>query len=126
MALVTLASAWGPHLLNPITINFSAPVSDLSIVTTDDVAGTYTLTDNLGTKTSITFGLTNLGLSTLSLTDIGITSATLSSSDSTFDFAIDSASYNGPATSTPEPSSWLLLGTGLLGLGLMARKGVLA
>lgn len=117
----------GPALLNPITIDFSSPVNDFSLVTINDEAGTYTLTDNLGDKTTVVIASVNLSPVTLSLVDTGATSATLTSSaTSDWDFAIESASYNTPTAPTPEPSTWLLLATGIAGLIFFSRKRLLA
>jgi len=112
-------------LLNPLTITFSAPVSNVTLIATNALGATYTFTDNLGNAAVMTLGVLTVPapLVDFSLVDSGITSATfVSSSSSGWDFAIEGLTYTPAAVVTPEPSALLLLVTGLLALAFFARK----
>jgi PEP-CTERM motif len=111
-------------LLNPLTITFSAPVSNVTLIATNALGATYTFTDNLGNAALITLGVLTVPapLVDFSLVDSGITSATFGSSASGWDFAIEGLTYTPAAVVTPEPSALLLLVTGLLALAFFARR----
>ena len=100
---------------NPITISFSQAVSGFSLVVTDNFPDTYTVTDNLGDLVAST--LAPDSFHTFTLPGSGITSVSIKASGGPFDvdFAIDDVTFTPIGTTvTPEPSSLLLLGTGLL------------
>jgi len=111
-------------LLNPITISFSAPVSNVTLIVTNDEPATYSFTDNLGNAASATTNVLALPfpLVDFGLVDSGITSATIVSSSSSWDFAIEGLTYTPAVVVTPEPSALLLLVTGLLALAFFARR----
>ena len=105
---------------NPIVISFSAPVSGFSLVLTNNIADTFTVTDNLGDTISAALG-TNAS-HTFSLNGSGITSVRASEAGNSFNFAIDNVTFSPVAAATPEPSTFALLGTGALGLLGFARR----
>jgi hypothetical protein len=109
--------------LNPLTITFSQAVSNLSLFVVNNEADTYFLTDNNGKTISAAFAANSTG-GLLSLIDTNILSATIGTTNSSWDFALSGGSYNSP-TPTPEPSTLIMLGTGLLGLAGVARRKLL-
>ena len=111
--------------LNPLTITFSQAVTNLSLSVVNNEADTYFLMDNNGKSISAAFGANSTG-GLLSLIDTNILSATIGTTNSSWDFALSGGSYNFPTpTPTPEPGTLIMLGTGLLGLMGVARRKLL-
>jgi hypothetical protein len=112
--------------LNPLTIIFSQAVSNLSLVVVNNVADTFVLRDNNGNSISAAFGLNSTN-GILTLNDTNILSATIGATGSGWDFALSGGSYDAPSspTPTPEPSTLIMLSTGLLGLVGVARRKLL-
>jgi hypothetical protein len=100
--------------LDPLTIAFSQAISGFSVLLTNNLAGTFTVSDNKGgTQTLVLGGDVS---QTFTLADNGVTSVTVKETGTPFDFAIDNVTFS-PATvtsATPEPSAFILLGTGLV------------
>jgi hypothetical protein len=123
----TLAGTTSPYpaagYLNPITITFSQAVSAFSLILTNNLADTYTVSDNQGGTQSLAL---SAGVSQLfTLNDTGITSVSIGASDVTLDdFAIDNVLFtqgSAPATA-PEPGTlWVLL-TLLVAVVLTPRR----
>jgi len=116
---------------DPITIIFSQPVSNLTIEIVNNLPDTFSLTDNNGN--SVSADLPYLASTTITLDDTGITSATIGTADEGWDFALEgdgaitftldpSSDQPSDPTSTPEPATASLLGTGLMALVALSRK----
>lgn len=96
---------------DPLTINFSQPVSNVGLLLTNEVPDTYTVADNLGGSES---GTTS---QMFSLSDTGVTQVTIASATAfAWDFAIDNVTFTPAVTTVPEPAMWLPMGLGLLTL----------
>jgi hypothetical protein len=107
---------------NPLSIFFDRAVANLSLLVTNNVNATYTLTDNMARSVSLSAPAFNTPL-TLTLPFGGITSATvLSTGVPGFDFALDNVSFTVEETVVPEPGTMLLVGGGIAGMLLRRRE----
>ena len=107
---------------NPLSIVFDTAVANLSLLVTNNVTATYTLTDTMGRSVSLSAPAFNTPL-TLTLPFTGITGATvLSSGVPGFDFAIDNVSFTAMEAVVPEPGTMLLVGGGIAGMLLRRRE----
>ena len=98
---------------NPLSIVFDSAVANLSLLVTNNVTATYTLTDTMGRSVSLSAPAFNTPL-TLTLPFTGITGATvLSSGIPGFDFAIDNVSFTAMEAVVPEPGTMLLVAEGI-------------
>lgn len=98
---------------NPLSIIFDSAISQLSVLITNNVNATYTLTDNLGRSVSASVPAYNTPL-TLTLPFEGITAATVASVGIPgFDFALGSVSFTPTPAPVPEPASMLLVAGGI-------------
>jgi len=111
---------------NPMTVTFSQPVSnfflDLYNGWTND--RTFTVFDNNGNSTTVTLpSNTSSGQTLVSFPAAGniISLQDVTVGINTWDFLIDNIHFNEPLP-TPEPTTMLLLGAGLLGLWAFRRK----
>ena len=100
---------------NPLHITFSQPINTFNVLVTNNLADTYTVTDNLGGSQS--YFLAANSRQTFVLLDFGITGVTVSSATAAaWDFAIDDVT-------APEPSLFFpLAGALLYGCFLKCRR----
>jgi len=107
------ATAGGAPYLNPLTISFSQPVDEFSLVITNNTPDTYTVAGNVGGSQSLSLNANAFHI--FSLAGNGITSVTISSATPIFwDFAIDNVTFSAASTAAPEPSLFVSLGLILL------------
>jgi hypothetical protein len=116
---VYATASLGGGYTNPLPISFSQGVSGFSLLLTNNNADTFTVADNLGDSESMFLAANSM--QTFTLAGTGITSVTVTEAGSTFDYAIDNVTFTAAST-TPEPSSLLLLGSGLLAVGGVLRR----
>ena len=122
-----------PGLVNPLTITFDQPVTNvlIDIVNGLDLPVTYQVADNLGH--SSTFALprnTSSGLETIGLVTSGtqLTVTSLTFGNSAFDFFIDTIQFDLPIAcgpdgcAVPEPGTVPLLVGGLAGVVWLRRR----
>jgi hypothetical protein len=92
-----------PGYTDPLLITLSQPVSNVSLLVTNETPDTYTLSDNLRHSSSSAIG--NNVNQTLALVDSGVTQIALATAGTAgWDFAIDNVTYT---TTVPEPESAL-------------------
>lgn len=122
---------WSQPGNGPITFNFATSVTGVGANIQADAFGLYTaqICDNFGdcfSGTSNNTGAEDGSAVFLGLANIpGITSVTFSLLNCTgdcTDLAINQMDITTGTTPIPEPSSMILLGTGLLSLGGVARR----
>jgi PEP-CTERM motif len=112
---------FGSGETNPLIISFATPISGFSIfVANSNFAQNFSVSDNIGD--SETLLVQSSGGVTFALGGNGITQVDVASSQAFWDFAIDNVSFT-PATSAPEPGSFVLLGFGLLIAAVAVRGG---
>lgn len=106
---------------DPLPIGFSTPVSGFSILVTNVLADTFTVSDNLGGSQSFAIG--SNGQQLFTLLDTGITSVTVSSANhAQWDFAIDNVTFTPSAV--PEPTNVVLVLTVLGATVALSRRRV--
>jgi len=109
-----------PKYADPLSITFSQPVSNVSLLITNEIPDTYTVADNLGTSSTVSLNA-NTGR-IFSLVDSGVTQITISSAvTAQWDFAIDNVTFTAPMSSAPEPGTAILLGAALSAFALLRR-----
>jgi hypothetical protein len=119
---VYATTGYVPGYSDQITINFASGVDRVSFEVTNNSAGTFWVSDNVGDYYS--GALDNNGTGTFTLGGDDITYVTISESaagSNLFNFAIDDVDSNiagktgfsVPGAATPEPGSLTLLATGL-------------
>lgn len=103
------------------SITFSTPISQFGVTVESNVIASHTFTVTLlGAASNFTYTLSDDGLNTLFVGAQGTAGTTfdtvrIASDDN--DFVIGPLSFSASASAVPEPSSWLLLGTGMALLG---------
>lgn len=99
-----------PGYADPLVISFSQPVSNVSLLVTNETPDTYTLSDNAGHSSSLAIG--NNVTQMLSLVDSGVTQVTVATAATAgWDFAIDNVTFT---TTVPEPSPTIPVAGALL------------
>jgi hypothetical protein len=114
---------------NPLTITFSAPVTNffLDILNGETSDETYTIADNVGNTASFVIPPNlNSGLQFFSLAATGtvvtITSAA-ANGGGFWDFFVDNVGFDQPTPlGTPEPSTWAMMLLGFAGLALAGYR----
>jgi hypothetical protein len=123
----------GTGFMNPITITFPQNITNffLDVLNGNTETVTYEVADNLGNSSSVSLAPNLNGGNELigfaaagDVVTIRATTGQTTSSGMTWDFFIDNVSFNEPLP-TPEPSTILLLGIGLLIVGGATRRSVL-
>jgi len=112
-----------------LDVAFTAPVSSLSFTFDNYGNGngsSYTAYD--GTTVVDTGDISELGeFSLVTVSGSGITDLQISNGDSAYWlFEVGAVTFTSGDAETPEPSSLLLLGTGILGMAGMLRRKILA
>ena len=107
---------------DPLVITFAQPVSNVSLLVTNETPDTYTLADNLGNSSSM--AISNNVNQTLSLVDGGVTQVAIGTLGAGgWDYAIDNVTYT---TTVPEPASAFPIIGALFGLFWRARISISA
>jgi hypothetical protein len=114
---------WGT--VGPLTATFDAAVRGFGFATNYLMGSAFTVTLNYtgGASETSTFALTNAGTEFFGFSreTADIVSASIEGNSDTFNFAVDDFAFSSvnemPVTTTPEPGTWVLMGTGLLALG---------
>jgi hypothetical protein len=112
---------------NPMTITFSQQVTNfyMDLYNGQTSNRTFTVSDDIGNSTTAT--LVPNTASGQTLVAFAATGSVISIFDvtpgvSTWDFLIDNIHFNEPLPSVPEPSTMLLLVSGLVGLAGLRKK----
>jgi hypothetical protein len=115
---------------NPLTLVFPKAITSFSldVLNGNTMTVDYRLADNAGNSADFQLapnfsgGLKTIGFAaTGTQVTIGAMTGQSTPTGMTWDFLIDNVTFQTAAASTPEPSSFLLIGLGLLGLGLAGR-----
>lgn len=122
----------------PITLTFSTALVGAGAWIDGDTSGTYTAaiqafngSTSLGAAQTLTsdasgdpifLGLVEQGPATADITKIVFSLTSCGGCTNLGDFAIDTLLMTDSGSATPEPSSMLLMGGGLLGMGWVLRK----
>jgi hypothetical protein len=119
-AVYGTTNVFGGAYTDPLTINFSRPISGFSIDVTNELGDTYTVADNLGGSQGASLAINTTH--TFSLSDTGVTSITINSANhGIWDFAIDNVVFTPVVSGVPEPSTILLLASVFGIVGILAR-----
>jgi hypothetical protein len=115
---------------NPLTLIFPKAITgfSLDVLNGNTMTVDYHLADNAGNSADFQLAPNLSGgqktiafAATGTQVTIGAMTGQSTPSGMTWDFLIDNVTFQTTAASTPEPSSFLLIGLGLLGLGLAGR-----
>ena len=111
----------------PDLISFAVPVSEFGVTVESDVIAPhgYTVSFLSGSSTDLTYSVSDEVFSTVFVGAQGTSSSSfdhvvIGSDDN--DFAIGPVSLSRSITATPEPSSWLLWGTGAMLLSFLRSR----
>lgn len=105
-AVYATSNLVGGGYTDPLVIAFNQPVSGFSILVTNQIAGAYTVMDNLGGLQTMMLGLNQSF--TFSLSDVGISSVTITGvSGSSWDFAVDDVTF--ASASVPDSGATIVL-----------------
>ncbi|MDQ2842837.1 MAG: hypothetical protein M3Y72_17720 [Acidobacteriota bacterium] len=111
----------GGRYADPLTILFAQPVSNFSVVLTNEIPDVYTVADNVGGSSSLSPNANTA--QTFSLTDAGITGVTIASASMVeWNYAIDNVTFTAATTSAPEPAMFLPVACVLAIVALLAGR----
>ena len=121
-----------PSLVNPLTVNFSSPISNffLDVINGNTVSVDYTVADNMGNiatflvAPNISSGAQTIGFAATG-TLVTITAGPANGGCCAWDFFIDNVHYNEtlpPGLQTPLPAALPLFASGLSAFGLLGWR----
>jgi hypothetical protein len=111
-------------LLNPLTVTFSVAIQNFSIQILNALAGSYTMSDNVGDSVTFSLATTGGSIATEGFAAAGTqVTITYNTAPTAWDFAIDNVTFDQALpNSTPEPASFGMVGLGLAIAGFAWRK----